>query len=292
MIDALTLPKRLEIGVLDHGMVKLVDCMPRLIPDGLTGDYAIAEMARASYGQGTKKTSDDEGLIRFLLRHNHTSPVEAVEFKFYMRLPLFVFAQLVRHRTANVNSESFRYSEVKDEFFVPSEWRGQSTTNKQMSNGLVDYTRNGFDVTPDHQSLTAEEIAFKEYNSRLEAGVARELARTCLPVSTYTNIFWKIDLKNLLHFLALRCDEHAQKEIRVYSDAILELISTIVPVTIKAWDDYHPMRGAILFTKQELALLSESINHNLSIKLCIEACETMSKREKTEFLDKLSKMGV
>lgn len=226
-----------EISVLDKGYVRIVDVMPRLVPEDHTADYAIAEAARVSYGYGTKKVSDDEGLIRYLLRNKHTSCFEMCELKFNIKIPLFVFGQMVRHRTANINQESARYSIIKDEFYIPDESnvRAQSMSNKQGSEGLVEkdnalfFIEDVFDTCKDN---------YDKYESAISANVTKEQARMLLPQNIYTNLYWKCDLHNILHFLRLRLDHHAQWEIRQYAEAIYKFVSDIFPITAKAFNDY------------------------------------------------------
>jgi thymidylate synthase (FAD) len=233
---------RWEVKVHEHGLVALVDVMPRLVPTGMTADYAIVQAARVSYGEGTRQVQEDRGLIRYLARHRHTTPFEMVEFKFHHVMPIFVARQWIRHRTANVNEYSARYSVVKDRFYRPSleSLRLQSAINRQGGDQQVD-------------SLTAEEFTryldsveahYRDYEAMLDKGVARELARIGLPLNVYTEWYWKIDLHNLFHFLSLRMDPHAQQEIRDYANVMLALIQPIVPVAAEAFLDYnlHAMR--------------------------------------------------
>ncbi len=246
-----------QIKCLDKGFVKLVDCMPRVLREGEdTADYAIVEAARQSYERETKTVADDKTLIRYLMRHTHTSPLEMIEFKLHCKLPIFVAREMIRHRTANVNEMSGRYSEMPEEYYIPGELRVQSLMNTQGSDGLLSDAQ-----TQSDKGLMRlqSQNAFKFYNRLLEQGVAREQARIVLPLSTYTKWYWKIDLHNLLHFLNLRCDEHAQQEIRVYADAILELIKPIVPWTISAWEDYSPYRGGMILTRFEVEAIRNSI---------------------------------
>lgn len=253
ILDAV--PERL-ISCLDHGHVRLVDCMPRLVEDGQTADSAIVQAARVSYGEGTKTINQDRGLIRYLLRHGHTTPLEMVEFKFHCKMPIFIARQWIRHRTASVNEVSGRYSEVKDEYYVPEleNIRAQSKTNKQGGAGIMPKDTATF-FRFACGSYAAD--AFVEYGRHIDAGVSRELARINLPLSTYTEWYWKIDLHNLLHFLALRCDSPAQYEIRVFAEAMLKLITPIVPLTIEAWNDYHPMRGGMRLSRLEVEALTK-----------------------------------
>jgi len=279
------------IKCLDHGFVKLVDCMPRMIDDSEeSADHAIAEAARCSYQRGTKTIADDKTLIRYLMRHNHTSPFEMIEFKFHCKLPLFTARQMIRTRTASVNELSGRYSEMPEEYYVPGELRVQSLTNIQGSEGsLSDGTT---EMIKGLMKLQFHD-AFKFYDRLLKQGVAREQARIGLPLSTYTEWYWKIDLKNLLHFLDLRCDHHSQKEIQVYSNAILELIKPIIPWAIEAWEDYSPYRRGMMLTRYEVEAL-----RNLIINECgndqdfnTEDLKVGSTLEKREWEEKKHRLG-
>jgi len=220
-----------RMKVLDDGFVCLVDVMG--------DDQAIVQAARVSYGEGTRKVSDDRGLIRYLMRHRHTTPFEMVEIKLLVRVPMDCWRQWIRHRTANVNEYSTRYSLAIDaaQHTAPGEWRTQSTQNRQGSG----------DFLPEDvgAQLTAAEQAFldssrKLYEQRIEQGVAREQARKDLPLSTYTEAYWKVDLHNLLHFLALRMDSHAQYEIREYARTIGEqIVAPLFPLAWEAFVDYR-----------------------------------------------------
>ncbi len=229
---------RHEVKIHEHGLVALCDVMPRLVPEGKTADFAIVQAARVSYGEGTKQVSEDRGLIRYLARHRHTTPFEMVEFKFHHVMPIFVARQWIRHRTANVNEYSARYSVVKDRFYRPSVEgvRQQSKINRQGGEGPADVS-----TAEDFLRYLEETEAaqYAGYEKAMEGGIARELARVGLPLSIYTEWYWKIDLHNLFHFLSLRMDAHAQKEIRDYADATFALIQPIVPVACEAFLDYR-----------------------------------------------------
>lgn len=228
---------RWEVKVHDHGLVALVDVMPRLVPAGKTADYAIVQAARVSYGHGTRQVQEDRGLIRYLARHRHTTPFEMVEFKFHHVMPIFVARQWIRHRTANVNEYSARYSVVPDRFYRPAvdSIRQQSTRNRQGGEESVEaITAQEF-----HAYLNAVEAHYAEYERLLDKGVARELARIGLPLNIYTEWYWKCDLHNIFHFLSLRLDHHAQQEIRDYASAMFALIQPIVPVAAEAFVDYR-----------------------------------------------------
>jgi thymidylate synthase (FAD) len=252
LVDVMGGSGRWEISVHDHGLVALIDAMPRLVPAGSTADAAIVQAARVSYGAGTKKVNEDRGLIRYLLRHHHTTPFEMVEFKFHCVMPIFVARQWIRHRTANVNEYSARYSVVRDRFYKPAreDIKIQSATNRQGREELAD------DATAEaflgHLEKVEQE-QYEAYERFIEAGMARELARVALPVNVYTEWYWKCDLHNILRFLHLRMDEHAQKEIRDYATAMYELIRPIVPITCEAFEDY--LRGGMHLTRLEIEAL-------------------------------------
>ena len=237
MVDVMGGSSRWDIKVHDHGFVSLVDCMPRMVPEGKTGDFAIVQAARVSYGQGTKQVSEDRGLVRYLMRHRHSTPFEMVEFKFHIAMPIFIARQWIRHRTANVNEYSARYSIMPDRFYRPDieNVRKQSKTNRQGGEGPIDAG------TADEflKLLEGAEANYQKYLELTERGVAREIARAVLPVSVYTEWYWKCDLHNIFHFLSLRMDPHAQIEIQEYARAMYELIKPIVPVASEAFEDYR-----------------------------------------------------
>lgn len=277
MVDVMGGAARLERKVLDHGFVALVDCMPRMAPEGKTADYAIVQAARVSYGEGTKQVNEDRGLVRYLLRHRHTTPFEMVEFKFHMAMPIFVARQWIRHRTANVNEYSARYSIVPDRFYrpTPESIRAQSQSNRQGGDGAVDAG-----TAAEFLSLLERaEGLYKDYMHLTEQGLARELARTALPVSVYTEWYWKCDLHNLFHFLALRMDPHAQYEIRVYAEAMYELLKPIVPISCEAFEDYRV--GSLHLTKLEVEAIRTG-----------KPLATTNKREIAEFEEKRERLGL
>ena len=239
-MDALTLCGKTEIPCLGEGFVRLVDCMPRLVPEGRTLEVAIVRSARVSYGQGVKDKATDDKLIRFLYRNRHTSPFESVEFQFHIRCPMYVRTHFIRHRTANVNEFSQRYREVKDEaYYKPSEHdtgiRGQAKLNKQGSETLQDKSKLQEICKQTEDSV---DHTFELYHQLLKEGMSRETARFCLPNSTWTELYYKMDLHNLLHMLKLRMDPHAQAETVTYATAIYELIKPLVPVVMSAFEDY------------------------------------------------------
>ena len=236
------------IKCLDKGFVRLVDSMG--------GDDAIVQAARVSYGKGTSQASQDRGLIRYLMRHRHTTPLEMVEFKFHCKMPIFVARQWVRHRTANINEYSLRYSEARDEFYYPDpeHIQFQSVLNKQGRRGEVPA-----ELKQKVQDYFKEisEKSFAMYSELNEAGVSRELARAVLPVNLYTEWYWKNDLHNLLHFIGLRSDSHAQYEIRVFSDAMAESVKVVAPFAWEAYQDYV-VKG-MRFSRVEQSLLEKQL---------------------------------
>jgi len=220
-----------KFPVLNDGFICLVDCMG--------DDSAVVQAARVSYGEGTKKVSDDRTLIRYLMRHRHTTPFEMAEVKFLVRVPMDCWRQWIRHRMASVNEYSTRYSVAIDamQATLPDNWRTQAEQNRQGSGPCLPGDV-GKQLTEDerHYQIAARQA----YQKRLEAGVAREQARKDLPLSTYTEAYWKIDLHNLLHFLALRMDSHAQQEIREYATAIGEqIVKPLFPIVWEAFHDYR-----------------------------------------------------
>jgi thymidylate synthase (FAD) len=220
-----------KLPVLDDGFVALVDCMG--------DDSSVVQAARVSYGEGTRRVSDDRQLIRYLLRHAHTTPFEMAELKFVVRVPMDCWRQWIRHRTASVNEYSTRYSLAIDamQSTHDDQWRLQAATNRQGSEGLASKAA-GEQLTQSETEL--QTFARRVYEERLEAGVAREQARKDLPLSTYTEAYWKIDLHNLLHFLALRMDSHAQLEIRRYAETIgHEIVQPLFPLVWEAFIDYR-----------------------------------------------------
>ena len=236
------------IKCLDKGFVRLVDSMG--------GDNAIVQAARVSYGKGTSKVSQDRGLIRYLMRHRHTTPFEMVEFKYHCKMPIFVARQWVRHRTANINEYSLRYSEARDEFYYPNpeNIQFQSALNKQGRLGEVS------DDLKKKVSKYFKEISdrsFEIYSELNSAGVARELARAVLPVNLYTEWYWKNDLHNLLHFIGLRSDNHAQYEIRVFSDAMAKSVKKVAPFAWEAYQDY--VVSGLRFSRVERGILEKNL---------------------------------
>jgi thymidylate synthase (FAD) len=217
------------IKVLDNGFVRLVDHMPQ---ENL--DSSIVQSARVSYGEGTKTSRGDTGLIRYLMRHWHTTPFEMVEFKFHIKMPIYIARQHMRHRTASINELSARYSVVPKDYYTPDVLRGQSTVNHQGSSGEASVSEEHVNDMKEHL-----EKSFEVYEHLLEDGCCREQARGNLPQSTYTEFYWKINLHNLMHYLQLRMDGHAQQEIRAYAEAIFNLVEPLVPITMKAFKDFR-----------------------------------------------------
>jgi thymidylate synthase (FAD) len=230
------------LPVLDHGFIRVVDYMG--------DDAAIVQAARVSYGKGTRQASQDEGLIRYLMRHRHTSPFEMCEIKLHVKLPMFIARQWIRHRTANVNEYSARYSILDKEFYVPAadQLAVQSSINNQGRGEAINH--DDAEKILDLMKGDAAQ-AFNSYERLINSdadgkpldperpALARELARIGLPLSTYTQWYWKTDLHNLFHFMALRADSHAQYEIRVYADVIRDIANRWVPLASKAFEDYR-----------------------------------------------------
>ncbi len=275
------------IRCLDHGFVRLIDCSPRILNDGeVSADYAIAEAARCSYMRGNKTVMDDRNLIRYLMRHKHTSPFEMITFKFHWKLPIFVARQVIRHRTASLNELSGRYSELPEEYFMPTTdgLRAKGGLNKQGSSGSIE----GELIDERLKAMgEVQKQCFEVYHDNLDANVAREIARCVLPVSTYTEWYWQMDLHNLLHFMDLRCDSHAQQETRVFAEAVLELIRPIVPITIEAWEDYSPYRGGMMLTRMEVEALKAML-----VNSEFQPVESGSKTENAEWKDKVGRLGI
>ena len=257
------------------GFVKLLDVMG--------DDEEVENSARISYGEGTRKVNQTRNLIRYLMRHKHTSPFEMCEVKFHLKLPIFIMSQLVRHRTANLNEYSGRYSVMSDEFYLPEGdyLAKQSTTNNQGrgepldSQGLLQFE---FNRIYDGASMA--------YQVLLEHELSREVARALLPVANYTECIWKIDLHNFFHFVKLRADSHAQREIRDYADAMYELVKPNFPICCEAFEDYG--QDAVTFSKQEMELIREAIWDGRG-NIGEDSEEKLGKRESKEFLEKLNK---
>jgi len=264
------------------GFVKLLDVMG--------DDEEVENSARISYGEGTRKVNQTRNLIRYLMRHKHTSPFEMCEVKFHLKLPIFIMRQLVRHRTANLNEYSGRYSVMSNEFYLPEGdyLAKQSTTNSQgrgevlEQQGLLQFE---FNRIYDGASMA--------YQVLLEHDLSREVARALLPVANYTECIWKIDLHNFFHFVKLRSDSHAQREIRDYADAMYELVKPNFPICCEAFEDY--IQGATTFSKQEMGVIKELLEYadtkaalaGMSVKDVGVLESKLGKRESQEFLEKL-----
>ncbi len=270
------------VPVLDHGFVRVVDYMG--------DDGAIVQAARVSYGRGTKSVSSDEGLIRYLMRHRHSTPFEMCEIKFHVKLPVFVARQWIRHRTANVNEISARYSVLDKEFYVPApeHLAAQSVVNRQ-GRGQVLEGREAEEVLSQLKLQSA--AAYDHYLELLNqdddgqaldperSGLARELARMRLPLNVYTQWYWKIDLHNLFHFLSLRGDPHAQYEIRAYADAMIELVKRWVPLATAAFEDYR--LGSFTLSARMIAVL----RRRLAGETVTQADSGLSAREWAELIE-------
>lgn len=257
----------------DLGFVELVDMMPRLVPRDRTADIAISRNARVSYAQGDKTPAEDESLVRYLSENYHTSPSESVVFQFRIRCPIFVERQLIRHRTARVNEQSFRYIVPREQFYYPG-LRMQALDNKQGSSDQHDTPEEAIklwrEVCSDTHSLYAK------YERLISLGVAREVARTCLPVSLMTELMWQMDLHNLLNFLRLRMDAHAQREIRELATAIFELIDPLVPVSVEAFRDFR----------------LDQISFNRDEQKHIAGVAALTGRKKNVVVAKLQRLGI
>ena len=257
-----------EYPVLDHGFVRLVDY--------LGSDQRIVQSARVSYGAGTKTYRQDKGLINYLLRNDHTSPFEQVVFTFHLKMPIFVARQWVRHRTGRMNEISGRYSVMKEECYVPdsehialqSEDNKQGRKNEPVSAGEADEVKAALEK--------AYASSFEAYDGLLEKGIARELSRVALPLALYTEFYWQMDLHNLFHFLELRLDAHAQYEIRVYAEVILEIVRKVCPMAAEAFENYK--LGAVTFSKKEMGALKAMLKGE---------DDPLEKREKELFEEKL-----
>ena len=265
-----------EYKIHEHGFVKLLDVMG--------SDEEVEDAARISYGEGTRKVSQTRNLIRYLMRHKHTSPFEMCEVKFHIKLPIFVMRQLVRHRTANLNEYSGRYSVMSDDFYFPKgdSLKSQSTTNKQgreegelgVATGEIEF-----------EMYRIFDGAKNAYHNLIDWNLSRELSRIVLPVSNYTEVIWKIDLHNFFHVINLRAEKHAQQEIQDYANAMYGLVEPHFPLCCEAFEDY--VRGAKTFSKQEMKVLKDQVGW---IETAMFEPEELSKRERKEFLEKLEKL--
>jgi thymidylate synthase (FAD) len=274
--------------VLDHGFVRVIDYMG--------DDAAVVQAARVSYGRGTRKVSEDAGLIRYLMRHRHSTPFEMCEIKFHVKLPIFVARQWIRHRTANVNEISARYSILDREFYIPAaeNLAAQSSINRQGRGALLEgeeatrvmgLLRADAEQTYAHYVELLNEDADGQPLDASRTGLARELARMNLTLNTYTQWYWKTDLHNLLGFLALRADSHAQFEIRVYAEAMLKAVEAWVPLCFAAFRDFR--LGAVTFSAPMLAVLTRM----LAGEPVGQPESGLSKREWSEFQQALGQTG-
>ena len=276
------------IPVLDHGFVRVIDYMG--------DDAAVVQAARVSYGKGTKAVREDRGLIRYLLRHRHTTPFEMCEIKYHVKLPVFVARQWIRHRTANVNEYSARYSILDREFYIPApeNLAAQSQSNRQGRGDVLEgeeaaealrLLKDDAAACYDHYELLLNEAPDGTPRDASRQGLARELARMNLPLNIYTQWYWKVDLHNLLHFLSLRADPHAQYEIRVYAEAMLETLRRWVPLTFEAFQDYAV--GSVTLSKGALAV----VRRLLEGEEVDPASSGLSAREWRELMDSLGREG-
>lgn len=272
------------IPILDHGFVGLVDHMG--------SDGAIVQAARVSYGEGTKNVNTDRGLIRYLMKHEHSTPFEMCEVKFHIKLPIFVMRQLVRHRTASLNEYSARYSLITDEFYIPerNQLKEQSSNNKQGRDEDIGDTEKEYILDSMEKLWDYNYNTYKYYIDNYN--LARESARAILPVGSYTECYWKANLKNFLHMARLRMDPHAQYEIRVYADAMYNLVKPYFPIACEAFEDYQV--NAVKVSGPEIPLLRRLIGRNLWLDLLEDFRSEenlanhfgLSKRELEEFKNK------
>jgi thymidylate synthase (FAD) len=276
----------IAIPLLDHGFVRVIDYMG--------DDAAIVQAARVSYGRGTRRVSEDAGLIRYLMRHHHSTPFEMCEIKFHVKLPIFVARQWIRHRTANVNEYSARYSVLDREFYIPApaQLAAQSASNRQGRGDVLQgeeaahvlqLLRDDAARCYDHYAEMLNEDESGAAVNPDRQGLARELARMNLTLNMYTQWYWKTDLHNLLHFCALRADAHAQYEIRVYADAILDVVKDWVPAAHAAFTDYR--LGAVTMSAQMMVVLKRMLGG----ETVEQAGSGLSKREWTELMASLGR---
>jgi thymidylate synthase (FAD) len=274
------------IPVLDHGFIRVVDYMG--------DDAAVVQSARVSYGRGTKAANEDRGLIRYLMRHRHSTPFEMCEIKYHIKLPIFIARQWIRHRTANVNEYSARYSVLDREFYVPQpdQLAAQSSDNRQGRGAVLEgaeaervlrLLRDDATQTYDHYLEMLNEDEAGQPLDASRSGLARELARMNLTLNTYTQWYWKTDLHNLLHFLSLRADAHAQYEIRVYAEAMLKTVQAWVPYCYEAFADYR--MGAVTMSSQMLSI----VRRMLAGEVVEQAGSGLSKREWRELMETLGR---
>lgn len=266
-----------RVDVLDKGFVRMVDFFG--------DDSRIVDAARVSYQNGTKAVRSDAGLIDYLIRHEHMSPIEQVSVTFHIKLPLFVLGHIVRHRTGKLNASSFRYSEApEDDFYIPSKMRKQSTTNKQ---GSVSSSTSAEDIWMRRIMEESTRISKGSYDVLREKGTARELARIILPQNQYTEIYWKQDLRNLLHLIKLRDDPTAQLETQEYARAMYSFVERIFPLTVRAWDLH--IKNSVTLSSVEIGILRDIIA-GARAEDAVSNNEVLSKGAKREALEKLRKI--
>lgn len=272
-----------EIKVLDHGFIRVVDYMG--------DDFSVVQAARVSYGRGTKQLSQDRGLIRYLMRHRHTTPFEMCDIKFHIKLPIFVARQWIRHRTASINEYSARYSILAKEFYLPrnEDITPQSKTNKQgrseeviseqLSMRVLEILKSDAERCYQHYEEMLNEDSEGHIVNSENVGIARELARINLPLNYYTEWYWKVNLHNLLHFLSLRGSKHAQYEIRAYAKKMIDIVKLWVPYSFEAFEDY--VLHSALISKGGLAVVRKMIKGE---KVSMED-SNLSKREWEELME-------
>ena len=268
-------------SVLDHGFIRVVDYMGN--------DSAVVQAARVSYGAGTRKVREDQGLIRYLIRHRHTTPFEMCEIKFHVKLPIFVARQWIRHRTANINEYSARYSILDNEFYIPApeHLARQSSTNRQGRGSVLEGSQAltvmrmlRDDATRAHAHyVEMMDISGHEKEQADSPGLARELARMNLTLNFYTQWYWKVNLHNFMHFLSLRGDQHAQYEIRAYANVMLEILKKWVPDTFDAFSDYR--LGAAELSAKSIIVLRQM----LAGEKVVQSDSGLSKREWRELME-------
>jgi thymidylate synthase (FAD) len=273
------------IAVLDHGFVRVVDYMGN--------DQAIVQAARVSYGTGTKQVNQDAGLINYLYRHKHTTPFEMCEIKFHLKMPIFVARQWIRHRTANVNEYSARYSVMDNEFYIPSpetlaaqstknhQGRGEEALSAEEAERVIEILKGDSENCYKHYEELMNANANGEVLNPNRKGIARELARMNLPINIYTQWYWKIDLHNLLHFLHLRADAHAQYEIRVFAQAMMDVVQAWVPIAYNAFIDHRV--NAVTISGKGMDVLKKKLKG----EEVSQENSGMSKREWEELMSKI-----
>ena len=270
------------IPVLDHGFIRVIDYMG--------DDSSIVQSARVSYGKGTKQVSTDSGLIKYLMRHRHSTPFEMCEIKYHVKLPIFIARQWIRHRTANVNEYSARYSILDKEFYIPTKEHlaAQSTSNRQgrgdlingkQADNILDILKKDAEQTYDNYELMLNERFDGSTIDEKNKGLARELARMNLTLNTYTQWYWKTDLLNLLNFLSLRADNHAQYEIRAYADVMIDSLKKWVPITYDAFMDYRI--GGMELSAKGKSVIKKMIKG----ETCDFETSKLSKREWNELME-------